>query len=179
MSNMGKSAKKIKNRAKSKADSCVHLEKMSRSEKRDFLSLDLIERMIRIEQRVAASFNKEIPYNKTEYYKSLTSGEKCRFEEYLKKKHRKKFLLGGCLIAFLLALVLINADITGNAIRGFVNDDGLISIVEFGIMIGIFMVCALFFIVLILESRRKRKYDRNFDILEDIYIGKRLVRHFK
>ena len=38
------------------------LTKMSQKEKKHFLSMDLIERMIRVEQRVGATFNKEIPY---------------------------------------------------------------------------------------------------------------------
>lgn len=70
---------------------------MSKEEKDDFLSNDLIERMVRIEQRISAHFNKPIEYRDTEYYKSLKKSQRDRFEEYLKKKKNKE----ACIIAII------------------------------------------------------------------------------
>lgn len=58
----------------------------------EFLSMDLIERMIWVEQRVSVHFRKFVKYNETEYYKSLPHNLKVKFENYLKWKKRKKFV---------------------------------------------------------------------------------------
>ena len=50
---------------------------MSKTEKKSFLASDLIERMIRIEQKVRGSMGEGIiPYQQTEYFKELTPNEK-------------------------------------------------------------------------------------------------------
>lgn len=62
---------------------------MAKNKKRDFLSNDFRERMIRIEQRVSGKFGKSLAYDKTEYYKSMGNEQKKEFRNYLKNKKTK------------------------------------------------------------------------------------------
>jgi len=89
-----------------------------KKEKREFLRMDWVERMIRVEQSVNASFNKKVPYNKTRYYQSLTDSEKKEFEKYLKKNKRKKYL-GLFLGMAFVGLVLLNGAYTGGIVSNF------------------------------------------------------------
>jgi hypothetical protein len=91
------------------------LQIMSKPEKKEFLSNDFIARMIRLEQRVSASFGEVIPYNKTKYYQSLTESERKKFEAYLKTKIGSKFLLLFVGL-FFVGGFLLKGSMTGNVI---------------------------------------------------------------
>lgn len=62
---------------------------MSRAEKKDFLSNDLIERMIRVEQRVSSHVGRPVHYKDTQYYRSLSHDQKKKFESHLRHKNKK------------------------------------------------------------------------------------------
>ena len=79
---------------------------MSKKDKKDYLSNDLIERIIRIEQRVSARFGKIVSYSSTEYYKSLTNEQKSLFEKYLKSKKKKKLFFSSMFLLPLLSVLL-------------------------------------------------------------------------
>ena len=63
---------------------------MKKPEIKIFLANDLVERMIRIEQRLRDSLGeKQVPFYQTEYYKGLDGHQKEKFKEYLKKKEKR------------------------------------------------------------------------------------------
>lgn len=62
---------------------------MSAKEKKKFLAQDLAERIMRVEQRVSECFDGKIPYNETEYYKTMSASERKNFQNLLKKKRKK------------------------------------------------------------------------------------------
>jgi hypothetical protein len=159
-------------RAKNKKSPEKNFQVMSSDEKKSFLLMDLIERMIRVEQRVALSFGKEVRYNDTDYYKSLNSKEKLRFEKYIKTKGRKKYMLAGSLFALGAAGMLsYRSPITGNVI-------GVAGIGTVGKVIGVALITALLIglILLIinfgLKLKRGKSIKKNFQILEEVYLNK-------
>ena len=92
-----------------------NLDAMSMTEKKDFLSMDIIERMIRVEQRVSAHFREFIKYNETEYYKSLTKAEKAKFDNYLRWK-KKRTVLTSLLLLLPVVLFFWLESTTGHAV---------------------------------------------------------------
>lgn len=171
------SSRKWKRQEEAKADEGKNLAEMSRKEKKIFLSMDLIERMVRIEQRVSASFNKKVSYKRTEYYKSLTKEEREAFEKYLKEKKRRKFLLAGLFFAPLAFLMSIKSTITGNAIKQAIGSSAAVTLIENGLLLFVLIFCACCLIVLLIKRARNKKLGKNFEILEDIFLKKYAVRH--
>jgi len=154
------------------------LTEMDQVEKKTFLSMDLIERMVRIEQRVSASFNNDISYDQTEYYMSLSSAEKAKFEKYLAKNKRKKFLLAGFLVIPLFLLFFLRTEITGNAIKQTIGNQTAIGFLE-PCLAGILLAtCALFLITLVFKKRKLKRHERNFEILEDVFLKKGMIKHY-
>jgi hypothetical protein len=87
-------------------------------ERKRYLSNDLIDRMIRIEQKVSASFGHPLKYNETEYYKNLTDFEKKRFKEYLGQKKKSYSYLVFLIASF--SLFMFRMQMTG---QSFLNID--------------------------------------------------------
>lgn len=129
-------------------------ELIKKVDKKNILSNDFIERMVRVEQRVSASLSEKKAYNETDYYKSLTLEEKKSFEEYLRKKGnvRKGFILVFSLV--FLSFFVLNFGITGNTVEG--EDFSTFSFV----VLGIFIVIAFFFAILSIVKRflEKKSY---------------------
>lgn len=133
------------------------ISEMCAKERKEFLSNDLIERMIRVEQRVSASFREHIPYNKTSYYKSLTPHQQQNFEKYLKRKKRRKFLIP---IAFAVPFILffvLRTDFTGRAIDSSVGEG---SSFIFGMVVLAFIL--IFASVLIMSFLSNKKKEEMF-----------------
>lgn len=170
---------KRKTTSKRRKSNGKFLAEMSRKEKKHFLSMDLVERMIRIEQRVSASFNKKIPYRKTQYYKSISAEEQNEFEQYLNKNKRRGFILAALLSVSLLVLIFLRADVTGNAVRTITGNSSLINLLENASALAVLIVCALILILFISKIRRAKMYEKNFKILEDIFLEKGMVKHRK
>jgi len=146
------------------------LDEMNKKEKKEFLSMDLVERLIRLEQRVSASFGKFIPYSETEYFKQLPEKEKKKFKDYLKRHKRRKFVLG-----FFLSFVILGAIILRGAITARVIEDNLpIPKDALGIFFVVFSVFFLLIITLslIFKTKRERKVNHYFDIFNKIYFKK-------
>lgn len=142
-----------------------------------FLSMDLIERMVRVEQKVSASFDKEIPYAQTEYYKNLKPNERKEFEDYLKTKKRKKFLLGSFLFSILILLSFVGTGFTGNVINDFLNGTVEINFIENFSAILALSIAAVFLIVFVVGRRQKQRLDANVKILENAFLDKNKIRH--
>ena len=137
--------------------------KMNSEEKKDFLSNDLTERMIRVEQRVSAKFGKPVLYNKTEYYKSLAPEQRSKFEKYLKNKKQKKYfwlLLAVPVVLFLL----FNARLTGNVIGNGSGGNGMLVFISVIILIG--FVFTIFMLNMAIKNKRERRFEEFYGILE-------------
>lgn len=150
---------------------------MSKQEKKRFLSMDLIERMIRVEQRVAASFNKELAYNQTDYYKSLTSDEKKRFEDHLKKGKRKKALFILIIALPLLILFALRNNFTGRAVENVIEDTISIGLLERLLAIIVLTACLLFLLMFVFKKKRNRRFEKDFKIIDEAFLKKHTVRH--
>lgn len=142
--------------------------------------MDLVERMIRIEQRVSASFGKKITYNQTDYYKSLSEKERKAFESYLKRNKRKKFLLGFLLLTPLLLLACLRMQVTGNIIRGAIEDNTKFDIALLEPLLAFIVLAAIviFLLTLAFKKRRNTKFEKNFEVLENVFLQKGMVKHF-
>lgn len=150
----------------------LNFESMSSRERKSYLSMDLIERMIRVEQRVAASFHKYLPYEETEYYKSLSEHEKQMFEKYLSFKRKKKLVVLSLLIA--PSLFLVGAGLTGGVI--FENSSLVMStwaiVALVVILIGLLMV----FFFYAIQKRRNHRLHRHAKVIEHVYLRRHLGR---
>lgn len=167
----------MKTREKEKINRPKNFADMSKKERKIFLSMDLIERMIRIEQKVSATFNKKLDYKNTEYYKELTDIERKAFEHYIKKQNRKKFLLGAFLAVPIVLFCLVSFDFTGNAIRETLDNEIVFGLMQKIITFIALAVCAVIFIIMFFKRQRKRRYDHHFWVLENALLGKRKLLH--
>ena len=127
------------------------LQAMSLDQKKKFLSMDLANRMICIEQKLVANVSKKkIKPQETEYYKSLCILDKANYEQYLKDKKKKRSIMGGLIIAPLLALALFRPTSTGNVIV----ENGTITFSSFElVLMGVFVLLICLFLVLYLDRK--------------------------
>lgn len=149
---------------KAKVEKLKDLKEMSLGEKKEFLSNDFIERMIRVEQKVSASFGRVVIYDKTDYYKSLTKPEKKDFEKYMKGKGMKKVLLMLPVLLILGFVGLINIKFTGNVVNESATASGLEAIWVPIVVVLIWV----FAVVVIMKKIKKSRFDKHFDIIDEI-----------
>lgn len=162
--------KRLLKTKKSKKD----LKDMSKKEKIEFLSMDLIERMIRVEQRVASSFGEHILYNKTEYYKNLDVSEKRKFNRYLKRKGTRKFFIWTFLFLILLSPVFLKVGLSGQVISE--NLENTFSILNKGLFLSGLVFIVILFILFISNKAKERKFEKHFEIIDDIALKNYLVK---
>lgn len=143
---------------------------MSRKEKKEFLSNDLVERMIRLEQRISYHFRKPVLYNETEYYKSLNEAQRKRFEDYLKKNKRKKFLWALFLLSPLLIFLIAGQDFTGNVIREGIGE-GNMGYLSYALVIMLALICIVFVIRILFKSRKSRRMNSHTEIVNKWLAG--------
>ncbi len=146
-------------------------EGMSKKEKKDFLSNDLNERIMRVEQRVSAKFGDPVHYNKTEYYKSFDENQKKKFNKYLENKKKKKVKNLFLLFIPLLILGFLNQSMTGNVVKDeFEQTTGI----NFNlILVLIFFILALVLLFLFYKKlRREKKFDWHIGVLDKIIYSK-------
>ncbi len=126
-------------------------EGMTKSQKKEFLSNDLVERMIRIEQKVSSHVGKPTHYKSTQYYKSLTEHQRHTFEKYLKHKDKKLFFLSCLTFLSLLGL----GGITGNVVLSL-SSSGL----RIGSLVAILLCLLLIAYILIRIYEKKKRHKR-------------------
>ena len=114
---------------------------MTPREKKDFLQNDIVERMIRIEQKVLAAEGKKISPKESDFYKNLSIEAKKGFNKHLVKKKGKgvaKLLL---LLAPLFVFGLTRFNVTGNVVR----DATTVEPYWWGwVALGIFIILGIF-----------------------------------
>ena len=143
---------------------------MTKKQKEGFLSNDLSERVIRVEQRVSTKFNQLIPYNQTEYYKSMSEAQKRSFEKYLENKGQKKILLLGALLISLFVLVFLNFSFTGDAVKEDLAGSGIDINLIFVFMLLLFAIVLI--IVFFMVARRKKKLNKHIMVIDKIVYAK-------
>jgi len=150
-----------------KEDDEKEFSEMNKNEKKQFLSNDFIDRMIKVEQRVSYSFGEHTPYYQTMYYKSLTGNEKKAYKRYLKKiESQHRFLLSLFFLSFLLFFFL-RIEFTGNATREIIGNEntGIFSVIlVIFILVSLFLLLILF----IFKKTRKKRIEKYFDVLDRI-----------
>lgn len=156
---------------------CKPFSKMSKCEKKNFLSNDFIERMIRVEQRVSGAFGEAVHYKKTKYYQSLTPGQRSGFEKYLKKsKNTHKIILISAFAA-LFIFAFLKIGFTGHAISNAVGS----SAYNFFSILAIVLVIAGFFLFVFVYSYKKikeKRFNNHFEVIDKI-VRKRRLKGFK
>jgi len=115
------------------------------------------EKMIRLEQTIAASFGKSISYDETDFYKKMSVQDKINFQEYLKNKGKKKILFILGLISPLIVLSMLKINVTGNAIRETIGEayTGFLN----WILVALFVVGLVIFFF---SERENKKFDARF-----------------
>lgn len=149
---------------------------MSKSEKKEFLSNDLIERLIRVEQTVSASFNEDVPYNKTKYYQSLTEHEKEEFKRYLKNKKKKKFSLFILFLFPLLAILFLRLNFTGNVIQNNLGE-GSIGILQLISVLFILLFIVIFLFFRLSSISKEKRFKKHYKIIDDYISKKGMIKH--
>lgn len=141
-------------------------EGMSQKEKKEFLSMDLIERLIRIEQRVSAKFHKFVRYNETEYYKSLPEQKKKEFEKYLKRKKINKIFTILALLAPWILLTIFKFGISGRVVDNDTFSNASLEWTSIGLFVFI-LFCLM--IKAVSSPKRAEKINSHFKILENAF----------
>jgi hypothetical protein len=143
--------------------------KMTKKQKKEYLSNDLVERLIRIEQRVSAKFGRLVPYNNTECYKSLSPENKERFEKYLKTKKVRKTLVASILIVPAILMILLNTKFTGNVIGETLPNNPLLDWFLLAFVLIAFISFALNFIY---KRIRNKRFEKHFKVIDNIHFRK-------
>ncbi len=86
------------------------------------VSLRTAEKLIRVEQQIAATFGKYISYDKTQFYKDMSPEDKKNFERYMENKQKKKVFSIVGLIAPLFLFSMLKLNVTGNAIKDTIGN---------------------------------------------------------
>ncbi len=138
--------------------------KLTQKKRNEFLSNDMAERIIRVEQRVSAKFGSLLYYTNTEYYKSLTPAQKASFDKYLKNKNKKKSLIGLIFLIPIVFIFLLNVSFTGNVVNNNLGDYNLLNYV----LAGFILISFLIFIIFIMyKIKRNKKIEGYFKIIDD------------
>mgnify|MGYP004004032681 CR=1 FL=1 len=138
------------------------LKEMSKKEKKQFLTNDFIDRMIKVEQRVFASLGEHLPFNKTNYYKGLKIHEKKNYIDWVKLQKNKLRATLLLLFALSVPFFLLSGGITGYSIHKnpeFFQITGLIIIV-----LAIIISSTYHFG----KKKKRKKFHGHFQILDNI-----------
>jgi cation transport ATPase len=143
--------------------------KMTKRERKEFLSNDLVERLIRIEQRVSAKFGRLVPYNNTECYKSLTPENKNKFEKYMKNKKVKKVAIAALLVIPAMFFLLLNVSLTGNVVKENIGDNPFL---DWFLIVFILISVGSYTINFIYKKVRNKRFEKHFKIIDNIHFRK-------
>ncbi len=148
---------------------------MTKKEKKNFLSMDFAERMIRIEQNVSESFHHPVTYDNTNFFKQMTPKQKENFLQYIKSNKRKKVFACFLAIVPIFLIVLLNVRFTGNLVSGILNPEDIstLNIILLALACAVLIILVLYFISRI---RKKRHLKQHIKILDKIVTGKHTKR---
>jgi len=146
----------------------LQLANLTKKEKRKMASIDFIERIIRVEQRVSSSLGKHVLYNETEYFKSLNEKEKKAFEAYLKRKRNKRVIFLILIFFSLSAILFFNSRFTGNVISS--NGSGKLTMV-FVYFLAVILVVFVF--SEIIHKKREKEFNKYLGFVSETVKPKR------
>jgi ABC-type bacteriocin/lantibiotic exporter with double-glycine peptidase domain len=121
------------------------------------ISLNTAEKMIRMEQNVAATFGNYISYDQTDFYKKMSAEEKQNFERFKGTKKTKKIFIVIGLLALLVLFFLLKFGFTGNVINETIGTDN--SNILGWVLIGLFVVGLIIFLF---KHNQDKKLDTKF-----------------
>lgn len=148
---------------------------LEKPELKKFLSMELAERLIRVEQTVSASFNKEISYDQTAYYKGMSPKEKTEFDNYLKNKKKKKIMFSSSIFVCMFALSLFSSGITGNFIATGENSRfHSVPEIVLGVILGILVIYGIY--SFISGKMQEKRFNKHSEIVENFAVTKRIRR---
>jgi len=147
-------------------------DKMSKKERKNYLSNDMILRLIRVEQKVSHSFGEKLPYKKTSYYKSLSKKEKEGFDKFLKKRKRNLLkTIFGLISVSLIVAIIYKPNLTGEVINQSVKKSlFLVDYLPY-IVGGIVAIAIIFYFV---YYRRQQRINSYFNLMDDALTKKYL-----
>ena len=128
----------------------------------ELLSQDLIDRIIRVEQKICRRHNKNIQYKDTYYFKSLSSKEKKDYEKFLHNRTRKALFFYSALMIFLMVF-FSQVRLTGNAILG-----NPITIINYFPAVLILVVIFIYLLYFILKRSREKRFDDCENIINKV-----------
>ncbi|MDP2673239.1 MAG: hypothetical protein Q8O84_05490 [Nanoarchaeota archaeon] len=161
---------KFVSQSRSASENQKKFQEMTKKQKKNFLSNDLSERIIRVEQRVSTKFGKLIPYNKTEYYKHMDKEEKKKYDEYLKNRGNKEIFVSAIFLGLILVLGFFNFSTIGNAVQEDFPDSALKINLLF---VSVFIVLVFGLVVaFLMRLKRKRKYREHIRVIDKIIFPK-------
>ncbi|MEM4181870.1 MAG: hypothetical protein QXX68_01815 [Candidatus Pacearchaeota archaeon] len=137
----------------------------TKRDKEEFLENDLIDRLIRIEQKTSAKFGKFLNYNETYCYKNLKPENKERYEKFLRTKKKKKFAFASIFLISLCGIFFISNNMTGRVISEKTGENNfyLIQIIFICFIFGIFFLANF-----LIKRKRKKRINSLFSHLEKI-----------
>lgn len=147
------------------------LTQMNEKEKKKFFSLDLAERMIRVEQNVSASFNRYVPYYQTEYYKSMSEKQREDLKKFIKHKKRRKVISVFSIFLPLILFSFLRIGVTGNVVSDAIGPKNL-SILEIALIILFVVLVIIGVYVLITRKNSDERFKKNVKIIDDIIVKK-------
>ena len=148
---------------------------MQKPELKKFLSMDMAERLIRVEQNVASSFNRDIPYDKTAYYLSMTPEQKKDLDKFLKNKKRKRIMMSSSVLVSFFGLSIFGLGVNGNVVSGGQN------VMTFStpqiVLAGVFGILLAYAGYYFISNRIKNKrFENNADVINKMVMNKRVVK---
>lgn len=148
---------------------------MQKTEMKKFLSMDMAERLIRVEQNVASSFNKDVPYDKTAYYLSMTPEQKKDFDKFLKNKKKKRIMMSSSVLVSFLGLSIFGIGVTGNVVS---NGQNMVTFSTSQIVLaGIFGILLAYAGYSFISNKIKNKrFENTTDVINKIVVNKRVVK---
>lgn len=144
----------------------------------DKISMQLAEKMIRLEQSGAASLNnKNITYSQTEFFRAMPKEDKKKFESYLRSKKRLPALFGIAITLPMICYTLTKISFTGNVIMENVRNPALkiLGRYFFAIFLG---ALALFIYYKISNRNFDSSFSRDSRIVDDFITDKPTIRHY-
>lgn len=145
------------------------MKKKISKEKKDFMDSDLVDRLIKIEQKISVKYGKFLKYNQTVCYKELDNEDKKRYKKYLNNKKKKELTLSILLGLSLFTVLFFNAGFTGNVI-GIDNKSNNVIIFSILLIVLVLLIIAYF----VFKKLKNKKYNPLFKPLENIAFKKHL-----
>jgi hypothetical protein len=129
---------------------------MSSEDGKKFFTLDLAERMIRVEQEVSSSFDRAIPYYQTEYYKNLSLKQQKELSRFIKNKKQKNFVKLLIFILPLLGFLVIRTGMNARAVDNMIGQ-GIFIVVYMDFLACFFCLSCSIFFFLYLKKKNLRE----------------------